>query len=1025
MPRRWVAAARRMAVLMMFGLTLLGAWIYWHAPTLNELRPQIQRYLQHQYGLSELSMGDLSWYWAGYLWLRADDLSLATGDGRLRLAHGHLAIRVSIWDLAFGTWRPSRIDLSNGDLTLSLPDTGGGGLATLAPVLFAQDLAIQDTNLDWRFGDMHGQLPHFSLNIDASARGIALTWPGMQLKARLDADLLPKKLTMAVTDLSWLPPALRRPLRGKPAATFSLDEVDDHRWQASIKAHAAQGAAIVLKPDAMELDFQQLEMHAVVVADRQGSTLNIREIHIAPLQWTLGDNSVRLTAAWNAGLLEATATAGRLDMPVLWGWLRPLGGPGWHHWLARMRHGVASHVVAKLALPWSDPGTGLPTPVEWQHLEYRVNADVAGADIALGNSGDALTDTDAQVAVDATGLKADISSAQLPQGIGSVQGKLLIPWSSLTLNIQGQAQVQDMAALIRWKRPDSPAIAWFTKPSTAAGSFALLWNPDEDSPSSAHATLHPDGAWPMQIGGLDLAASGGTIHWDLTQGLRIDHMHVATNILQGDLSMAMAEAADKRWALRSLDGAMTGGMADLVRRFQLPIAAPKGSFAVRLHYLHGWQGSADLGQAGWGNVLGTAKTIGEPLTVKLAAKGDERPGLDNIRITKLSGDSRQIRFSGTGLLTQDSLHLSLATLKSPAFDGGVQITAPFGAAPWKIAVHAKYMSRAALPKQLKHEASTLQAKSWALRARIDRFDWQAATIRGARLTLASADNSIGVFDADRVDTGGMRIRHVHAVFALPGAGAIDLRQCAGQVGREHIELSARMTPDDGGMRWQGFAYVTGDFGYLLKQAGISKRFLNGDMHMLFSGTGLFSKKHPWWQGLDGRLRLRVADGRILEGGTLNKLLAAMNLADLPKLLLGLRGDLTGPGMMYSRLQMEATMHNQEVQVHKIAMRSPAMDLAGNGRLTLDNDQVDVILTARPFQNLDAILSHIPLLRDILGGGGHTLLRQVYWMHGPFTDATVQRITPEEAGLAPPGLIESLLSLPERWFGKTPSAKPAH
>jgi hypothetical protein len=473
---------------------------------------------------------------------------------------------------------------------------------------------------------------------------------------------------------------------------------------------------------------------------------------------------------------------------------------------------------------------------------------------------------------------------------------------------------------------------------------------------------------------------------------------------------------------------MAGGMADLVRRFQLPIAAPRGSFAIRLHYLHGWQGSADLGQAGWDNVLGTAKAVGEPLTVHMAADGDERPGLDNIRITKLSGDSSRIRFSGTGLLTQDSLRLSLATLKTPAFDGGVQITAPFGRAPWEVHVHAKYMSRAALPKQLKHEASTLQAKSWALRARIDRFDWEAATIRGARLTLASADNSVGVFDADRVDTGGMRIGHVHAVFTLPGAGAIDLRQCSGQVGREHVELSAEMTPHDGGMRWQGFAYVTGDFGYLLEHAGISKRFLHGDMHMLFAGRGLFSKQRPWWQGLDGRLRLRVSDGRILEGGTLNKLLAAMNLADLPKLLIGQRGDLAGPGMMYSRLQMEATMHNQEVQVHKIAMRSPAMDLAGNGRLTLDHDQVDVILTARPFQNLDAILAHIPLLRDILGGGSHTLLRQVYWMHGKFTDATVQRITPEEAGLAPPGLIESLLSLPEHWFGKAskgPAVKPAH
>lgn len=1026
MPRRLAAAVRRVAVLLLFGLVLLGAWTYWRAPTLNELKPQIQRYLQSQFDLSELSMGDLSWYWAGYLWLRADGLSLATRDHSLSLKHGHLAIRVSIWDLAFGTWRPNRVDLSNGELSLSLPDTGGKGpgLTALAPMLFAQDLSIQDTQLSWSLGDMHGRLPHFSLDVDASERGIRLAWPGMDVKAKLDADLLPRHLTMSVTDLSWLPARLRRPLRGNPSATLSLDEVDTHRWQASIKASAGQGAAIVLKPDAMELDFQQLSMDATVVADRQGSTLNIREIHIAPLAWTLGDNRVRLTATWNAGLLEATAKADRLDMPVLWGWLRPLGGPGWHHWLARMRHGVASGVVAKLALPWSDPGAGLPSQAEWQHLEYRVNADVAGADIALGNSGDALSDTDAKVAVDATGLKADISSARLPQGIGSVQGTLQIPWSSLTLDIRGQARVTDTAALIRWKRPESPAVAWFTKQSLATGSFALLWNVDEDNPSSAHATLHPDGTWPMRIGGLDLGISGGTIRWDLAQGLRIDQVHVATNILQGSLSMAMAEAKDKRWALRSLDGDMRGDMADLVHRFQLPIAAPKGAFAIRLHYLHGWQGTADLAQAGWDNVLGTAKAVGEPLTVTLAADGDERPGLDRIRITKLAAASHQLRFTGTGLLTQDALRLSLTGLKTPAFDGRVAITAPFGPAPWKVDVHAKYMSRQALPKQLKREASQLQAKNWTLAARIDRFDWEAATIEGARLTFSSADNSLGVFDADRLDTGGVRIDHVHAAFTLPGAGAIDLRQCSGQVGREHVELSAQMTPRDGGMRWQGFAYVTGDFGYLLEHAGISKRFLHGDMHLLFAGAGLFSKDKPWWQGLDGRLRLRVADGRILEGGTLNKLLAAMNLADLPKLLIGQRGDLTGPGMMYSRLQMEATMHNQEVQVHKIALRSPAMDLAGNGRLTLDDDQIDVILTARPFQNLDAILSRIPLLRDILGGGGHTLLRQVYWMHGPFTNATVQRITPEEAGLAPPGLIESLLSLPEHWFGKAPTAKPA-
>ncbi|HXH64235.1 MAG TPA: AsmA-like C-terminal domain-containing protein, partial [Mariprofundaceae bacterium] len=300
----------------------------------------------------------------------------------------------------------------------------------------------------------------------------------------------------------------------------------------------------------------------------------------------------------------------------------------------------------------------------------------------------------------------------------------------------------------------------------------------------------------------------------------------------------------------------------------------------------------------------------------------------------------------------------------------------------------------------------------------------AATILQAKLQLASSTNSIGVFDAENVETGGMNIRNVHAVFTLPGSGAIDLRQCLGQIEQEKIELSAEMTPlqSGPGMRWRGYAFVSGDFGHLLKRAGISERFLHGDMRLLFAGQGMLNKDKPWWQGLDGRLRLRVDQGRIMEGGTLTKLLAAMNLLDLPKLFIGQRGDLTGPGMMYDRLQMESTMHEQEVQVHKIALRSPAMDLAGNGRLTLDNDNIDIILIARPFQNLDAILSKIPLLRDLLGGGSYTLMRQVYWMHGPFTNATVEQIPPEKAGLAPPGLVESLLSLPERWFGKSAPAK---
>jgi hypothetical protein len=1028
--RHWAAVARRMLVLTLFGLTLLGSWIYWHAPSLNELKPEIGHDLQQRFDLSKLSMGDLSWYWAGFLWLHADHVSFATKDGHVRLEDGRLAVRVPIWRLVFGEWRPSRVNLSNGRLTVALPARTGdsAGAAAIIPQLFGQNLHIEDTTLDWQYGDMHGRLPHLSLNIDADERGIKLAWPGLQLNARLDEHMLPQRLDLALDSLQWLPEALRKPFQGTMQARVRLRQSDAGRWQCDIAAHSDDGATLVLKPDAMALKFQQLRMHAVLVADHQAATGRLQEIRIEPLEWSQGDNHAMASAVWNAGVLEVKGESGHLDMPTMWHWLRPLGDSGWRHWLASMHRGTATHVAAKMAMPWAQPARGLPTDAEWRHVSYRVDADVAGADIALGLSGDALTHTNARVELDATGLKADISSAELPHGIGSVRGTLLIPWSSLTLDIQGQANIRNIASLIRWQRPD-PAAGWFTETSRAKGSFALKWNPDEDRPRSAQATLHPDGEWPMRIGGLDLVVSGGQIRWDIAEGVQIDQLHVATNIMQGALTMDMAEDAKGHWVLHTLDSSLQGSMTDLVNRFRLPVAAPTGRFALGLHYNHGWLGSVNLAHAGWSNILGTTKAIGEPFMLHMAGQGGTHLGVDSMRITHLSSDSHLIRINGTGLLTPDTMHLQLTLLKSYAFDGSVKVLAPFGPPPWEVDVQAKYMSRAALPKQLQREAEVLKVKPWALRAHIDRFDWDAAIIHQAKLQLASSTDSVGIFDAKGVDTGGMHIQNVHAVFALPGSGAIDLRQCTGRVEQENIELSAEMTPQQGGpgMHWRGYALVSGDFGHLLKRTGISKRFLHGDMHLLFAGQGQLSKDKPWWQNLDGRLRLRVDDGRILEGGTLTRLLAAMNLADLPKLFIGQRGDLAGPGMMYDRLQLESTMHGQQVQLHKVAMRAPAMDLAGNGRMNLADDKIDIILIARPFQNLDAILSRIPLLRDLLGGGSYTLMRQVYWMHGPFTNATVERISPEKAGLASPGLVEALLSLPERWFGKskpTKTSKPA-
>jgi hypothetical protein len=88
---------------------------------------------------------------------------------------------------------------------------------------------------------------------------------------------------------------------------------------------------------------------------------------------------------------------------------------------------------------------------------------------------------------------------------------------------------------------------------------------------------------------------------------------------------------------------------------------------------------------------------------------------------------------------------------------------------------------------------------------------------------------------------------------------------------------------------------------------------------------------------------------------------------------------------------------------------------------MDSFHIDLTLVMRPLQNRDALLSRIPIVRDIFGGAAPSFIRRVYRMHGPIADAEVERILPEEAGLAAPGLVEMLLDLPERWFGNEADA----
>lgn len=1008
--KRALASCRRVFVLLLLGLIPLALWFYWQAPSLQSMKPALERYIQQQMQLKELHLGALSWRWVGVLWVRAEQVDFAGADDAIAYHNGEVSLRIPLSALYRGELQPDRIRFSGGELSF---DAASGR----APIP-AERIELDGVDLAWRYGDWRGRLANLSLDFDRFELALEATAPALNISARFSDDGLPQRIQVNCQHTEWLPAEMAARVQGSPTVDLSLTRSDDLNWHAEFAIDSGQ--PVTLLPGsiyAVELNRLQGELDLKM---RSLQPLQPEQIDIAALHWSLNKDAIEAAGRWRDGVLHLSASSGQLPMPMVWSWLRPLGGADWQHWLSLMHSGRASAISGSLDLDWPEPFNGWPDADALGSMRYRLQAQVADADLALGISEDALQHSRVQVDLNQDGLHADFLDTELPRHLGHSSGTLDIPWGSLDLKVSGRASA-DVAALLNWFGPGDIA-GWQWKQSRTQASYRLVWNLADDAPKEAAAELVPDGVWQVALYGMDLKLSDGKVLWQKHGKLKLVDMKVRNNFLETTLSLQAndRQTSDQqtKWRISSLNATGRGLLKQLADQLQLPISHADGAITATLSYDGVWRGTLDLQHSSWQRLLGSAKKRGEPLLLSYQGELDMGGDTPLIRLQKLAskGDNFKL-YEGTATISRDGLEAKLSGVHTPSFSGAVDISIPFDdTTVWKIGVDADYLNRNALPEMFEHSQSALE-KHWLLHADIDRFDWDDARMSGVHMRLSSDLSELGAFEAAQIHTTQMDILDVDARFTLPGEGRVELRKFSASLEKQHLEMSATLTPEAaGGMRWQGFAALAGDFGHLMEVSGLSERFVAGSGHILFSGSGVMLRKQPWWQGLDGRLRLRVDDGRILEGGTLTTLLSAINLSKLPALLMGQRADLRGPGIMYERLQMEAIMQNQEIRIRNVAMRSSAFDLVGHGRMDIARRVIDLYLIARPLQNLDALLAKIPLLRDVLGGASRSLLRKVYHMHGPFTDAAVESVTPEEAGLASKGLIEHLFALPNAWFG---------
>jgi len=1008
---RALASCRRVLLLLLLIASASGAWAYWNAPDMGTIRPEIERFLEDRLALKEVRLGNLSWYWAGFLWLNSDQLDFSSKQEDVSFHNGGVAVRIPIWALLTGEIKPDRIRLNGGTLSLRVNGSGQTGLP-------AEQIILEDVTLQWFYQQFHGTLPGLRLTLNGRDKNIDAVSTAFTLHAQLGEDSLPERIVLHCKHLNWLPQELRKQIQGNPDMNIAMQRKNKRSWQ--LKLLAASEQTITLLPESIythSLNRAEIEMSIKI---RDSEELTLERVDITKANWSLGDNSVTASGNWHAGLLSVRADSAYLAMPLIWSWLRPLGNEQWQNWLAQMQAGSASKINGELALAWQNPLKAAPASESWQAMQYKLAARIEGADIALGLSEDFLLQTTARVELNQHGLSAEVFDSSLPRGLGHSSGSLHIPWQTLELHVQGQSQV-DVASLLRWFGP-SEITDWKWNQAKADSTFELIWDPSDPEPKEATATLRPINNWNVAIHDASLKLSGGTAHWDQQHGLSISDTKLKNEYLQGTLSLSTSSDETGNWKISSLDARGDSDLASLAAHFQLPLSDASGIIRTHLQFDKVWSGNINMKRAGWQQLLGSSKRVGEPYSIQYKGDIELDHKFPTIHLSELQsrGNALLIR-QGDVEINREAFKLVLKDLHTPSFSGSLNIDIPFDERPWQLKSQARYLNRNALPASLDHPDKLID-KSWIIDADIEKFEWNDARMDGVHINIASAKGSLGQFRARQVSASQLNITDVDARFSLPGQGAVDLRQLSAHVEKQVLTMSASLTPvEEGGMRWSGFAELEGDFGHLMQIGKLSKRFSGGDSRMLFSGRGIMLRNQPWWQDIDGRMRLRVDKGRVLEGGTLTTLLAAINLTELHKLLFGQREDLSGPGIMYERLQMEAIMQNQDIQIRNVVLRSSAFDLAGQGNMDINKAEIDLYLIAQPLQNLDALLGKIPLLRDILGGKSHSLMRKVYHMHGPFTDATVETVGAEEAGLASPGIIESLFSLPKAWFGSDDAA----
>jgi uncharacterized protein YhdP len=175
----------------------------------------------------------------------------------------------------------------------------------------------------------------------------------------------------------------------------------------------------------------------------------------------------------------------------------------------------------------------------------------------------------------------------------------------------------------------------------------------------------------------------------------------------------------------------------------------------------------------------------------------------------------------------------------------------------------------------------------------------------------------------------------------------------------------------------------------------------------------------FWANLGGRLHLEMRDGRLGRYTVVAKILSIMN----PAHVLGGSANLAARGMPYTRLTADFAITQGVARTENLVLDSPAMKLTAVGSVNLVAETVDMAVAVRPFQNVDLLVSSIPIAGWLLGGKEKSLVVAYFTATGPLDDPDVTATPWRSVGRNVFGIFTNILGIPEALTDKFQNLPP--